>query len=92
MISVSSFDCKSALIKGTHSEWLLTGFLDWLDQLSGSDTLHPIPVLPGDYVEEERGEMVNEGGERGAWQLVTRFTLSEGVSSQPRYASDITLR
>ena len=54
--------------------------------------LHPVPVLPRDYVEGESGEGVNRGDERGAWQLVTRFFLSEAVSSAPRYTHYITLR
>jgi meckelin len=66
-------------------------FLDlyWRDR---SDVLHSVPVLPRDYVEGESGEGVNRGDERGAWQLVTRFFLSEAVSSAPRYAHYITLR
>ena len=70
---------------------MLNQFVDWHDRLNESDLLHPIPVLPNDYVDSENGEEVNVGRERGAWQLVTRFFLSEGVSSVPRYASDITL-
>ena len=51
-----------------------------------------MPVVPSDYVDSETGEEVNDGEDREAWQLVTRFFLSEGISSHPRYASDVTLR
>ena len=71
---------------------MLNTFIDWHDQLNESDLLHPIPVLPDDYVDSESGEEVNVGRERGAWQLVTRFFLSEGVSAVPRYARGITLK
>ena len=54
--------------------------------------LRPIPVLPDDYVDSESGEEVNRGGERGEWQLVSRFFLSEGISSTPRYARHMSLR
>ena len=54
--------------------------------------LHPVPVVPSDYVDSVSGEEVNEGGERGAWQLVTRFLLSEAISSSPRHARHMTLR
>ena len=67
----------------------ITGKTDWRDR---SNVLHPLPVLPRDYVDSESGEGVNRGRERGAWQLVTRFFLSEAVSSAPRYAHYITLR
>ena len=70
---------------------MLNTFIDWHDRLNGSDLLHPIPVLPDDYVDSESGEEVNVGRDRGVWQLVTRFFLSEGVSSVPRYARDIIL-
>ena len=71
------------------TDYILTGFSDWLDR---SERLHPLPVLPRGYVESDSGDSVNLGTRRGAWQLVTRFFLSEGVSSAPRYARDITLR
>lgn len=67
---------------------LLTSSPDFHD----GDMLHPIPVLPDDYVDSESGEEVNRGGGRGEWQLVTRFFLSEGISSVPRYARHMTLR
>lgn len=71
---------------------ILTSSPDLHEQVSGGDLLHSIPVLPDDYVDSDSGEEVNRGEERGEWQLVSRFFLSEGISSVPRYARHMSLR
>jgi len=57
---------------------------------SSSVKLLPVPVLIANYLTPQ-GERVNMGDNRGRWQLVRRFFLVEGVTTQPQYAQDMRL-
>lgn len=52
--------------------------------------LIPVPVLVTNY-RTPSGEAVNEGEDRGGWQLVRRFFLAEALSNDPQYVERMEL-
>ena len=57
---------------------------------TGLSQMIPVPVLITNYRTSAQ-EAVNEGDNRGRWQLVRRFFLAEAITENPQYAESMEL-